>query len=159
MKHAAYGQVLLDLVKAFDRVPYQLLIDEAAHLGYSLWVLRLSIQAYRADRILRIDGAISERIQPVRGITAGSGLATTEMRLVMMRIVEKAWKIAPNVVPTLFVDDLSVEIAGSPKFVVRNIVAFTKSACSSISGKNGANSKLELGINVVAALLFVIGCK
>ena len=30
VKHAGYGQVLLDLVEAFDRVPYQLLIDEAA---------------------------------------------------------------------------------------------------------------------------------
>ena len=37
-KDAAYAQCLLDLVKAFDRVPYHVLVREAAALGYPLWI-------------------------------------------------------------------------------------------------------------------------
>ena len=36
-----YGITLLDLVKAFERVPYRLLAREAVELGFPLWLLRL----------------------------------------------------------------------------------------------------------------------
>ena len=43
---------------------------------------------------------------------AGSGLATTGMRIVMIDIVDAALLVHPSVVPTLFVDDLSAEHEG-----------------------------------------------
>ena len=57
-------------------------------MGYSLWVLRLSLAAYRLARVLRVDGAFSNFIVATRGITAGSGLATTELRVLMTNIVD-----------------------------------------------------------------------
>ena len=36
-----YAQALLDLVKAFERVPHWLLAREARELGFPLWMLRL----------------------------------------------------------------------------------------------------------------------
>ena len=62
--HAAYGQTLLDLVKAFDKVPYDVLVREAAALHYPLWILRLAIAAYRGPRRIRIDGALSDVVIP-----------------------------------------------------------------------------------------------
>ena len=129
---AAYAQVLLDLVKAFDRVPHHVLVREAAALGYSLWILRLSLATYASDRLIRVDGVVSGTFKAKRGITAGSGLATAEMRVVMTRIVDNASRIAPRVVPTLFVDDLSVEAAGGNKFVEDEIVRFTMMVCEAI---------------------------
>ena len=38
-----YAQALLDLVKAFDRIPYAVLMREAQRLGYPKWLLRLAI--------------------------------------------------------------------------------------------------------------------
>ncbi len=37
--------MLLDLVKAFDRVPHHVLVREAMRLRYSLWLVRLAIAA------------------------------------------------------------------------------------------------------------------
>ena len=90
-----YGMTLLDLIKAFDSVPWHVLVREAQRLGYNLWLLRLSIAAYRAPRHIRIDGVVSRPVVPNRSLAAGSGSATTEMRLVMIHIVDAALIVAP----------------------------------------------------------------
>lgn len=59
----------------------------------------------------------SELLVAVRGITAGSGLATTEMRLCMLRKVERALVLHRAVEPTLFVDDLCAECTGPHQLV------------------------------------------
>ena len=46
------------------------------------------------------------------GLRAGSSLATTEMRIAMIRIVDATTKLTITVMPTLFVDDLSAEMMG-----------------------------------------------
>ena len=74
-----YGQVLLDFVKAFDRIPHWVMVREARRLRYPLWMLRLSIHTYRMSRVIRIGQVVSGTVRASRGITAGSGLATTEM--------------------------------------------------------------------------------
>ena len=106
---AGYAQAFLDLVKAFERVPYWLLVQEARELGCPLWMLMLSTATYQPPRTLRVGKVCSDLLVAIRGITAGSGLATTEMRLIMLRKVERALTLHRTVVPTLFVDDLSAE--------------------------------------------------
>ena len=129
----SYGMSLLDLVKAFDSVPWHVLVREGRRLGYNLWILRLSIAAYRAPRLIRIDGIVSKPVTPHRSLAAGSGLATTEMRLIMIHIVDAALKVAPHANPTLYVDDLSVEVVGTDKFVLKHLGTFTRSACEGIA--------------------------
>ena len=46
-----YGQVLLDLVKAFERIPYRVLMREALRLSYPLRLLRLVIATYKLSLI------------------------------------------------------------------------------------------------------------
>ena len=46
-----YAQVLLDLVKAFERIPYRVLLREAGTLGYPLRLLRLAIATYRLPKV------------------------------------------------------------------------------------------------------------
>ena len=91
MKHSVeYIQTLLDLVKAFDKVPPWLLIREAIALGYPLRILRLSIATYQLKRVIRIGSVVSKVVTAVTGIAAGSGFATTEMRLVLIRVIDRA---------------------------------------------------------------------
>ena len=156
----AYGMTLLDLVKAFDTVPWHILVREARRLGYNLWILRLSIAAYKAPRIIRIDGIVSKPLLPKRSLAAGSGSATTEMRLVMIHLVDVALAIAPRANPTLYVDDLSIEVVGTDRFVIKHLCAFTKTACKGIqdglmtvsgtkSQCTASNDKLGIAIELV----------
>merc|ERR1712153_232947 len=75
----SYGQGLLDLVKAFERIQHKHLVKQAVKLGYPMWMVRLSIATNRIKRVLRVGSAVSECVVATRGITAGSGTATTEM--------------------------------------------------------------------------------
>ena len=53
----AHTATLMDLVKAFDRIPQGLLVREAVALAYPLKMLRLSIAIYRMNRTIRVAGA------------------------------------------------------------------------------------------------------
>ena len=50
---------LLDLVKAFDSVPFDWLEPQAKRYNYNMWMLCLSIAAYMLGRALCIDGCCS----------------------------------------------------------------------------------------------------
>ena len=78
-------------------------------------------------------GAYSTAITPKRSLTAGGGLATTEMRLALISIVDRALHVAPQAQPTLYVDDLSIEVVGGDRFVMRQLVAFTVAFCQAIT--------------------------
>ena len=106
--HAA---ALLDLVKAFEMVPHRLLVQAARDSGFILKVLRMSLAAYRIARVVGIDGAFSREITATRGITAGSGMATSELRLLLADTVyalKKMWPVALK----LYVDDLTITASG-----------------------------------------------
>ncbi len=63
-------------------------------------------------RVVRVRKVVSSIIWAYRGMAAGSGFATTEMRVVMINLVEKALRAHPSVAPTICVDDLAAESMG-----------------------------------------------
>ena len=123
-KQVGYAQALLDMVKAFDRIPHWLLVREARSLGYPLRLLRLSLSTYLLKRVLRIGGVVSQCMVAFRGITAGSGFATTEMRVILIRIIDRALLVHPMVNPTLFVDDLAADMTAPHKHIVERLGGF-----------------------------------
>ena len=126
-----YGPALLDLVKAFDRIPHWLLVREAVALGYPLWFIRLSLETYLLKRVIRVRKVVSMEVRAVRGITAGSGSAVTEMKLVMINIILKGMQAFPTVIPSCFVDDLSAEMTGPEDHVEAELGGFIMHvACS-----------------------------
>ena len=113
------GLVLLDLAKAFETVPQDLLVAAAARHEYPLALLRLSLAAYAAPRTVGIDGAWSRLRGATRGITAGSGFATTELRLLFWQLlldVRGAFGAALTV--QVYVDDITLGASGTPQHVV-----------------------------------------
>lgn len=135
----AYGQVLLDLIKAFERIPHAILAREAARFGYPLWLLRLSLAAYRLPRTLRIGEVYSFLVIACRGVTAGSGNATTEMKIMMINIVDAPLEICPHIEPSLFVDDLSAERTAGEEVMLKDLVGFTMHVSRAI-----VDSEMEL---------------
>ena len=83
-----------------------------------------------------MDGVYSTPVSPCRGLTAGGGFATTEMRKVLINIIDRALLVAPAAQPTIYVDDLSVEVSGSSNCVFRHLVAFTNSFCREVTDEH-----------------------
>ena len=79
-----YAQALLDLVKAFEKVPHDVVFRLAQKRGFNLWMVRLSIASYRLMRSIGIDGSYSRLIVATCGITTGSVFATSELRIIML---------------------------------------------------------------------------
>ena len=59
-------------------------------------MLRLAISTYKLARTIRVGEAMSDLAYAIRGIVAGSGTATTEMRLTMITIVDVALVFFPR---------------------------------------------------------------
>ena len=113
-------QILLDLVKAFETIPHCKLVEAAIAKGYSLAVLRLSLAAYRLMRSVGIDGVYSKCVRATRGITAGSGFATSELRLLLLDVmIELQARWSPTLACKLYVDDLTLSASGRPGWLVR----------------------------------------
>ena len=130
---ASYAQVLLDLVKAFERVPHDILLREARRLGYPLWLLRLSLATYKLSRVVRVGAVVSRLMWAIRGITAGSGLATTELRVLMIHVVDVTYAAHPTVTLSLYVDDLSAEATGPATHVTKTLAEFTLKVCDALT--------------------------
>ena len=116
------AQALLDLTKAFELVDHSKLVQAAKRRGYPLALLRMSLAAYRLSRTIGVDGCFSRTVTASRGITAGSGFATTELRLLLMEVLEEthgAWGTSVRL--TLYVDDLTISVRGAARFVKRRL--------------------------------------
>ena len=78
-------------------------------------LLKLSLAAYRLQRTVGADGAYSKTVRATRGITAGSGFATTELKLLLHDLVvllHARWPVA--LIVKLCVDDLALAACGLP---------------------------------------------
>ena len=104
---------LLDLVKAFERIPHHLVADAAARLGFNLVVLRLSLASYRLARAIGVDGTFSVLLIATRGITAGSGFATLELRILLHEAIVISTRRWPLLQLYVYVDDLTIAAAGT----------------------------------------------
>ena len=100
---------LLDLVKAFDSVPFDWLAQKAARVGYNLIILRLSLAAYSLARVLDIEGCVSGFVWASRGLAAGSVLATIELRVLLIEAADAVVASCVYCRLTLYVDDATIE--------------------------------------------------
>jgi len=112
LRTRSYAESLLDLVKAFEKVPHDLLVQAAAQLGYSRWVLRLSLSAYRLRRSIGVDAVYSRLVTATCGITAGSTFATSELRLLLIGAIDMTCSIWCSVEMFVYVDDMSIAAVG-----------------------------------------------
>ena len=106
----AYAQALMDLVKAFESVPHRQLWEAAEKRGYPMATLRLALAAYTMPRSISSDGAFSRLVTASRGITAGSGTATAELRALTLDLIDALAEEFPEIVQAVYVDDVNLEL-------------------------------------------------
>ena len=103
----------------------------------------MSLAAYRLPRTIGVDGAFSREVTATRGITAGSGFATSELRLLMLDVLDDthgAW--GSTVRLTLYVDDLTISVRGAARFVKERLAAAVDQVVHTF------HSKLALQVSV-----------
>ena len=70
-----------------------------------------------------MNGVYSRIIIAIRSITAGSGFATTELRLLFLDVIDDTYRVWPTISMALYVDDLTIENEDEDENVVRAVVA------------------------------------
>ncbi len=131
---ATFAALLLDLEKCFELVPHHLLAEEAGKIGYPLQLLRLSIATYSLPRVLSADGAFSSVVVAERGIAAGSGMATTELRVLLLRLLDGVRAACPQVKLTAYVDDLAVEATRTQREAAGAVTGAGRMLCNGLTG-------------------------
>jgi hypothetical protein len=121
-----YLAILLDLVKAFERVPHEWLVKQAQVYGYCLFILRPSIAAYRLARTVSIDALFSRLVTATRGIVAGAIHATIELRLLLIQPLDAALRDFPHASISTYVDDVTLEAVGTERLLRRTVVGPTQ---------------------------------
>ena len=114
-----YASSLLDLIKCFDSVPFDWLVMQAEKYRYNLFLLRLSIASYLLARVLDVEGCCSGFVFPSRGLTAGSVLATIELRVLLIEFADASVASSLHSRITLYVDDATIETVATVKSVLR----------------------------------------
>ena len=69
----------------------------------------LALAAYRLPRTIGIDSVFSRLIVAGRGITAGSGTATAELRLLILGLLDALQIECPAATLAIYVDDINNE--------------------------------------------------
>ena len=105
-----------------------------------------------------IDGIYSRCIVAVLGITAGSGFATTELRLLLLDVIESTYVLWANVQLTLYVEDLTIEAIGDARLVtalglasVADVASDSSNEPNKVSGRAARGGPDLWGVSHVAA--------
>jgi hypothetical protein len=114
-KGEAAAVVLEDMESFYETINRDHLLAEAQALDFPMHLLRASLAAYAAPRVLTLNGIAAKELHPRRGLIAGCTFATTLVKVFYLRRMEAVVKKLPigtNV--DMYIDDVAV-LAEGPK--------------------------------------------
>ncbi len=111
-----------DLQAFFEHIDRDLLLAEAAALGFPIPIVRAALAAYSSARMLAMGGRMSREMYPTIGVIAGCSLAMVLTKIYCVRALDDFVKKAPpGVKLDTFVDDFTISMVGKPQVVADSI--------------------------------------
>ena len=130
--------VLLDLAKAFERVPLQEVWRRGLERGFPKRILALGLEVCAFGRRLKYRGAVSEEVFSLTALLAGMGLASDMLYLVLSEPVEEMITRFPSVGACLVADDIKLTVEGKdPEQVAKETVKATDFLIDRLEGRMG----------------------
>ena len=126
-------------------MPHHVLVAIAIELGYPLVLLRHCLASYRLKRSIGVEGVFSETVVATRGITAGSGTAATELKLLLlpfMKMLELQW--SKTLVAKVYVDDRTLIVRGIREAMVKQLTEIMNSYSASRANLEDASLEREI---------------
>ncbi len=102
------GEVLLDLMKCYEHVDREILVNWGQFFGYPGAYLRFSIAAYGWGRNMKWQGTYAKKVFTQRGIAVGSVAAPIELVVYLLAGIRKLKEGVPLSVISVHVDDISI---------------------------------------------------
>ena len=95
----------------------------------------MCLASYRLKRNIGVDGVYSDTVVATRGITAGSGTAATELKLLLlplMKLLELQW--AKVLTAKVYVDDLTLIVKGKREMMVKTLAMILNFVVAHLEG-------------------------
>ena len=83
------------------------------------------LAAYRLAKAVGVDGVFSRIIVATRGITAVSSSVTTELRVLLLDVMDAACRLWPSIQLAVYVDDVTVDAIASFKQIAAVVATAT----------------------------------
>ena len=112
------GGIFWDLEKFYDDISVVLLCKRVAECGYPSVALSLALQLYLCVRVLTLESAASQWVQPHNSILAGDAQANNMAKVILMSVLLRLSEAYPMVKHHQYVDDLTQRASGTVNEVV-----------------------------------------
>ena len=80
--------ILGDLEAFYEGIDRGVLLEAARETGFPEGIMRAAIAAYAGPRVLTMQGTISRAVYLVKGIIVGCSLATTPIKVYMLKVID-----------------------------------------------------------------------
>lgn len=126
--------ILADIVKCFENVPRDVLVEEARATAFPLAILRLALCTYRAARRLICDGFCSREVRATRSILAGCVHATSLLRCLLLRTLDRISARWTGVTLRVVVDDVTAQLVGTRRQITHRLPLFARDFAAQVQG-------------------------
>ncbi len=128
------ASTLVDLAKAFEHIPLQLLWDRGRSHGFPLVLLRLILELCAAPRRLVYKMAVSEPVYTLTAVIAGLVSSIDLMFLLLIDVMDGLAARFPMVRLTAYVDDITMHRTGREGEVALEIRRATEWCVGALEG-------------------------
>ena len=105
---------LYDIVKAFENINHQHLINQAVKYGFNLCVLRWCIRCYRMRRVIVVQGVATNQVCTSKTVVPGDSFADILMFLSILSALDNTVKEFEQLHIAVVADDIQFSVVDTP---------------------------------------------